>query len=148
MDTGTLKDLARASFRLVETGDEGLARQIIDPEFVNHEAEDYPEDAERQLKGPAGFLATGAWLRDAFSGLHFELAEMAVDGPTVMAASVMTGRHTGTYQGMPATGRAFSQKQVQILTISGSRIRAHRACGTISACCSSSAGDPAAADRS
>ena len=50
MDTDTLKDLARASFRLVETGDEQLARQIIDPEFVNHEAADDPEDADRQLK--------------------------------------------------------------------------------------------------
>jgi predicted ester cyclase len=52
---------------------------------------------------------------------------MAVDGPTVMAASVMTGRHTGTFQGIPATGRAFSQKQVHIMTISGSLITAHRA---------------------
>ena len=52
---------------------------------------------------------------------------MAVDGPTVMAASVMTGLHTGTFQGIPATGRAFSQKQVHIMTISGSLITAHRA---------------------
>jgi hypothetical protein len=36
-----------------------LARaKIIDPGFVNHEAEDDPEDADRQLTGPAGFLAT------------------------------------------------------------------------------------------
>ena len=127
MDATTLKELARASFRLIETGDEQLARQIIDPDFTNHEAEDDPDDAERQLKGPAGFLATGVWLRDAFSELHFELREVAVDGPTVMAASVMTGRHTGTFLGVPATGRAFSQQQVHIFTTADSQITAHRA---------------------
>jgi predicted ester cyclase len=44
-----------------------------------------------------------------------------------MAASVMTGRHTSTFRGIPAAGRPVSQKQVHILTISGSLIRAHRA---------------------
>jgi predicted ester cyclase len=127
MNADALKELACASFRVIETGDEQLARQIIDPEFVNHEAEDDPEDAGRQLTGPAGFLATGAWLRDAFSDLRFELRETAADGPTVMAASVMTGRHTGTFQGIPATGRTFRQQQVHIFTVSGNLITAHRA---------------------
>jgi predicted ester cyclase len=79
------------------------------------------------VTGPAGFLATGAWLRDAFSDLRFELRETAADGPTVMAASVMTGRHTGTFQGIPATGRTFRQQQVHIFTVSGNLITAHRA---------------------
>jgi predicted ester cyclase len=127
VNANTLKELARASFRLIETGDEHVARQIIDPEFVNHEAKDDPQDSERQLTGPAGFLATGAWLRAAFSELRFELRETAVDGPTVMAASVMTGRHTGTFQGIPATGRAFSQQQVHIFTTADGLITAHRA---------------------
>jgi len=127
MNTSDLKQLAGASFRLIENGDEELARQIIDPEFVNHEAEDDPEDADRQVNGPAGFLATSAWLRDAFSDLRFELRETAVDGSTIMAASVMTGTHTGTFQGIPPTGRAFRQQQVHILTTAGNRITSHRA---------------------
>lgn len=127
MSTDALKELARASFRLIETGDEETARRIIDPGFVNHEAADDPEDAERQLNGPAGFLATGTWLRDAFSDLRFELRETAVDGPTVIAASVMTGRHTGTFQGIPATGRTFGQQQVHIFTTADGRITGHRA---------------------
>ena len=127
MDTGTLKDLARASFRLVETGDERLARQIIDPEFVNHEAEDDPEDAEPPAQGSGRFPR------------HRRVAARCVQRTALRASR--DGRRradghgrvrhdrpaTGTFQGIPATGRAFSQKQVHILTISGSRIRAHRA---------------------
>jgi predicted ester cyclase len=59
--------------------------------------------------------------------MSFELRETAVDGPTVIAASVMTGRHTGTFQGIPATGRTFSQQQVHIFTPAGGSITGHRA---------------------
>jgi predicted ester cyclase len=127
MTPSAQKELARESFQLIETGDEELARRIIDPEFVNYEADDDPEDAGRQLEGPDGFLATSAWLRDAFSDLRFEQQETAVDGPTVIAASVMTGRHTGIFQGIPATGREFRQKQVHIMTTADGRITSHRA---------------------
>ena len=60
------KAIARESFRLIETGDAKLAQHIIAPDFINQEAEDDPEDVERQQHGPAGFLATSRWLRDAF----------------------------------------------------------------------------------
>jgi ketosteroid isomerase-like protein len=54
-----LKDLARAAFRLIETGDEAEAARIVSPDFVNREAEDDPDEPERQQRGPAGYLATG-----------------------------------------------------------------------------------------
>jgi predicted ester cyclase len=127
MSTQALKDVAVASFQLIETGDEDLAGQIIDPAFVNHEAEDDPEDAGRQLTGPAGFLATAAWLREAFSDLHFEIQESAVEGETVFVASHMTGTHTGTFQGIAPSGRAFRQEQVHIFTTTDGKITAHRA---------------------
>ena len=72
-----LKEVALASFRLIETGDEAEAARIVSPDFVNLEAEDDPEDAERQEHGPAGFLATSRWLRDAFSDLRFEIQPVA-----------------------------------------------------------------------
>lgn len=56
------KAIAHQSFRLIENGDVELAQQIIATGFVNEEAEDDPGDVERQLHGPAGFLATSRWL--------------------------------------------------------------------------------------
>jgi predicted ester cyclase len=121
------KQLASRSFRLIETGDAALAETIIAPDYTNHEAADDPEQPARQLRGPIGFLATSPWLRDAFPELAFHEREVTVDGPTVLAATTMTGRRTGTFQGIPATGRSFEQNQVHIFQIVASQITSHRA---------------------
>jgi steroid delta-isomerase-like uncharacterized protein len=121
------KTIARESFRLIETGDAELAEHIIAADFVNQEAEDDPEDVERQQHGPAGFLATSRWLRDAFSNLRFELQETVAEGDTVIAAATMTGQHTGAFNGIPPTGRPIAHKQVHIFTIADGQITSHRA---------------------
>jgi predicted ester cyclase len=121
------KTIAHQSFRLIETGDPRLAEQIIAPDYVNDEAKDDPEDVERQQDGPAGFLATSRWLRDAFSNLRFELQETVAEGGTVMAAAVMTGQHTGTFNGIAPTGRSITHKQVHIFAIADNQITRHRA---------------------
>jgi predicted ester cyclase len=121
------KAVARESFRLIETGDTELAQHIIAADFINQEAEDDPEDVERQQHGPAGFLATSRWLRDTFSNLRFELQETLAEGDTVMAAAVMTGKHTGVFNGIAPTGRPISHKQVHIFTVTDGQITRHRA---------------------
>jgi predicted ester cyclase len=129
------KNIALESFRLIETGDAELAERIIAPGYLNQEAEDDPDDAERQLPGPAGFLATGQWLRDAFADLRFELQEaLAQEGAeeeseesVVMAAAIMTGQHTGTFNGIAPTGKRIHHKQVHIFRIRDGRITHHRA---------------------
>jgi predicted ester cyclase len=121
------KTIAHQSFRLIETGDPQLAEQIIAPDFVNDEAKDDPEDVERQQDGPAGFLATSRWLRDAFSNLRFELQETVAEDGTVMAAAIMTGQHTGMFNGIAPTGRSITHKQVHIFAIADNQITRHRA---------------------
>jgi predicted ester cyclase len=122
-----LKTLAHESFRLIESGDEQLAARIVAPDFINHEAADDPDEVQRQQRGPAGFLATGSWLRAAFSELHFECKETAADADLVMAAGTMTGRHTGVFQGIEPTGRRIAQEQVHIFTTAGGHLTSHRA---------------------
>jgi predicted ester cyclase len=121
------KTVALDSFRLVETGDPGLARRIIAVAYVNQEADDDADDVDRQLPGPAGFLATSRWLRHAFSDLHFELQEVIAEGGLVMAAATMTGRHTGAFNGIEPTDKRINHKQVHIFTIVDGQITHHRA---------------------
>jgi predicted ester cyclase len=121
------KTIAHQSFRLIETGDPDLAERIIAPDYVNDEAKDDPDDVERQKYGPAGFLATSRWLRDAFSNLRFELQETVAEGGTVMAAAVMTGQHTGVFNGIAPTGRSITHKQVHIFAVADNQITHHRA---------------------
>lgn len=121
------KAVALESFRLIETGDEELAQRIIAPGYVNQEADDDPDDVERRLLGPAGFLATSRWLRDAFSDLRFEPQETAAEDETVIAAATMTGEHTGVFNGIEPTGKRINHKQVHIFTVAGGQITHHRA---------------------
>jgi len=121
------KAIALESFRLIETGEAELAQRIIAPDYVNQEAEDDPDDVERRLPGPAGFLATSQWLRDAFSQLRFELQETVAEEGVVMAAATMTGEHTGAFNGIAPTGKRISHRQVHIFTIAEGRITRHRA---------------------
>ncbi|OIN82316.1 ester cyclase [Mycobacterium malmoense] len=112
---------------MIETGDEELAQRIIAPGYVNQEADDDPDDVERRLLGPAGFLATSRWLRDAFSDLRFELQETAAEDEIVIAAAAMTGEHTGVFNGIEPTGKRINHKQVHIFTVAGGQITHHRA---------------------
>jgi len=125
------KNVALESFRLIETGEAQLAERIIAPGFRNQEADDDPGDVERQLPGPPGFLATSQWLRDAFSDLRFELQEVLAEGgaeeAVVMAAAMMTGEHTGPFNGIEPTGTRINHKQVHIFHVANGQITYHRA---------------------
>lgn len=121
------KAVAVDSFRLIETGDAELARQIIAPDYVNQEADDDPEDSERRHRGPAGFLATSQWLRAAFSDLRFELQEVVAEDDVVIAAATMTGRHSGVFNGIEPTGRPISHQQAHFFTLADGQISRHRA---------------------
>ena len=44
-----------------------------------------------------------------------------------MATAVMTGRHTGPFNGIAPTGRPIAHKQVHIFTIADGQISRHRA---------------------
>ncbi len=121
------KNIALESFRLIETGDAQLAQRIIAPDFVNQEADDDPDDPERQRPGPAGFLATSQWLRDAFADLRFELQEAVADEHVVMVAATMTGEHVGLFNGIEPTGKRISHKQVHIFRVADDQITDHRA---------------------
>jgi predicted ester cyclase len=129
------KTVALESFRLIETGDPGLAQRIIAAAYVNQEADDDPDDVDRQLSGPAGFLATSRWLRDAFSDLRFELQEVIAEARLVVAAATMTGQHTGAFNGIEPTGKQINHKQVHIFTIVDGQLTHHRAVRDDRACC-------------
>ena len=45
----------------------------------------------------------------------------------MLAATTMTGTHTGTFNGIEPTGRAIAEEQVHIFTVVGGQITFHRA---------------------
>jgi predicted ester cyclase len=119
------KAVAIASFRLIENADPETARHIIAADFINREAEDDPEQTDRNLTGPEGFLATATWLKGAFAELRFKDIEAIAEDEQVAVRAVMTGRHVGEFQGIAPTGKCIRQRQIHLFRLQMGKIVEH-----------------------
>ncbi|MGW5030843.1 ester cyclase [Streptomyces nigra] len=127
-------ELGRGLFRILETGDPALAADVVHAEFRNREAAVSPESCA--IPGPAGVLASGAWMRSAFSDLRFAVTDIAHDGEQVWVRLRMQGRHTGPFvkfrdgsldQAVPPTGREIDFEQIHVLGLCDGQVISHEA---------------------
>ncbi|MGN6160838.1 MAG: ester cyclase [Marmoricola sp.] len=127
-------ETAHRLFQAMETGDRALAAAVVHPDHINYASADQPP--ANQQAGLAGFLATSAWLRLAFSDLHFDVHETIVDDDRVVAHVTMTGRQTGPFVvcppgakpvSFPATGAHFAVAQCHLLTVRDGLVLDHAA---------------------
>jgi ketosteroid isomerase-like protein len=121
------KQVVLDSFRLLETGDGVTADRIIAPDFINREADDDPDRPDRGLRGPVGVIATSRWLAETFSDLRFNHHEVVAEDERVVVVTTMTGIHTGTLNGIPATGKRFQQRQFHLYRLRAGQIVEHLA---------------------
>ncbi|WP_377272980.1 ester cyclase [Peterkaempfera sp. SMS 1(5)a] len=127
-------ELAHGLFRVLETGDLELAVDVVDEQNHNREAAVAPPACA--IPGPAGTLASGAWLRSAFSDLRFPVLGVARNDDQVWVRLRMQGRHTGPFvrfkdgaldQAIPPTGREIDFEQVHLLDVRGGKVVRHEA---------------------
>jgi predicted ester cyclase len=130
----TAAELAQGLFRVLESGDTDLAAEVISVDFRNREATVAP--APCSIPGPAGVLASGAWMRSAFSELRFPIMDFATNDRQVWVRLRMQGRHTGPFvrfregvleQAVPATGREIDFEQVHVLELREGKVAGHEA---------------------
>ncbi|WP_228396544.1 ester cyclase [Streptomyces sp. RB17] len=131
MDT---TELARGLFRVLETGDPALAADVVHEDFRNREATVAPQACVQP--GPAGVLASGAWMRSAFSDLRFPVLGSALDDGEIWVRLRMQGRHTGAFvrfrdgaldQAIPPTGRDIDFEQIHVLGLRDGKVVRHEA---------------------
>ena len=127
-------NLAHGLFRILETGDPALALDVVAPDNDNREAFVAPPACA--IAGPAGTLASGAWLRSAFSDLRFPILGIARNDNQVWVRLRMQGRHTGPFvrfrngtldQAIPPTGREIDVEQVHLLDVRDGKVVRHEA---------------------
>lgn len=129
-------DSARSLFKVLEAGDPALAAEVVGTDFHNREAFNSP--AACAIPGPAGVLASSAWMRSAFTGLRFPVLDTAVDDERgqVFVRIRMQGRHTGPFvlfrdgkldKIMPPTGRELDYEQIHVLTVRDGKVVGHEA---------------------
>jgi len=126
--------LAHGLFRILETGDPALAAEVVHEDFHNREAAVSP--AACALPGPAGVLASSAWMRSAFSDLNFPVLGIAHNDEQVWIRLRMRGRHTGPFvrfrdgaldQTIPPTGRDIDFEQIHVFDLRDGKVVGHEA---------------------
>jgi len=83
LDRHTAEQLVLGMFAVVTHGDPELAIRCIHPDYMNEESANEPPACS--TPGPAGLAATGAWLRSAYSDLHYEVRDILHDGDQAIA---------------------------------------------------------------
>lgn len=133
---GSATDSARSLFKVIETGDAALAAEVVGADFHNREAVNSP--AACAIPGPAGVLASSAWMRSAFTDLRFPVLAMGVDDERgqVFVRVRMQGRHTGAFvlfrdgkldKILPPSGRDMDYEQIHVLTVRDGKVVGHEA---------------------
>ncbi|MEV0407002.1 ester cyclase [Actinoallomurus sp. NPDC050550] len=127
-------ELAYGLFRVLEAGDPALAADVVHEDFHNREAAVAPPACA--LPGPAGVLASGAWMRSAFSDLRFPVLGIARNDDQIWVRLRMRGRHTGPFvryrdgaldQAIPPTGRDIDFEQIHVLGLRDGKVVSHEA---------------------
>lgn len=130
----TATDLAAGLFKVLETGDPALAAQVVHEEFHNREAAVAPPAC--RIAGPAGVLASSAWMRSAFEGLRLPFLETIHNDDQVWVRLRMQGRHNGAFvlfkdgavdQVVPPTGREIDFEQIHVLDLRDGKVIRHEA---------------------
>ena len=89
--------------------DQTALRELMDDSFVNHEA---PPDTPPGLGSVTMFMNL---LAGAFSDQRWTIDQVIAEGDLVAIHCVHSGRHTGDFFGLPATGRQFAYKQMHMI---------------------------------
>lgn len=110
----TTEERNKAAFRRMY--EEGLNRgvldvadELIDPDFLDHEA--HPGASS----GPESMRGLIKMLRTAFPDLHFEIEALIAEGDTVAGRLTMNGTHEGPLMNMPPTDRPVQQAHMHFV---------------------------------
>jgi steroid delta-isomerase-like uncharacterized protein len=122
-EPGTAVDIKEVARRTLEeifpANDAAAIVETTADDFVNHEA---PPGTP---PGPGSVIYFMQLLADAFSDQRWDVEQVMSDGDLVAVRCTHSGRHTGTFFGVPATGRTFCYKQMHILRFENGKAAEH-----------------------
>jgi predicted ester cyclase len=91
--------------------DQSLLAGLVSDRFVNHEA---PPGTPPGRGGITMFMDL---LSRAFSDQAWDIDHVVEEGDMVVVHCTHSGRHTGDYFGLPASGNRFSYRQMHLLRL-------------------------------
>jgi predicted ester cyclase len=117
--TSNIEAAMRMQLEYYGEGRYELAKQMVTPDFVDHEAP--PGTPE----GPEGANAVLRWLRGAFDDLAYEVHDAFGDGDRVAIRLTTRGTHTGEFMGRQPTGRRFEIEAIHLYRIEDGKLAEH-----------------------
>lgn len=98
------------------TGDGAALARVFANDVVDH------NPVHGQRPGIAGIVWFCEAYRAGFPDAHFTIEDLIAEGQTVVARLEVHGTNTGTFQGMPPTGKRIAMSAIDILRIEGGRV--------------------------
>jgi predicted ester cyclase len=102
------KQVTRELLAVFEHGRLEMIDELVDADFVNHEA---PPGSPQ---GREGLKQTISWLRGLWGPMRAEIEDEICEDDKVVARIVMHGHHVGEFLGRPPTGKEYAAKQIHI----------------------------------
>lgn len=122
-DTMNITDVKTAARRVLEevfpADDEAALIAAVTEDFINHEA---PPGTP---PGPEGAIFYMHALARAFTDQRWTVHHVLAEGDTAVVYCTHSGRHTGPFFGLPATGREFAYQQMHIIRVMGRKGAEH-----------------------
>lgn len=117
MNTEEIKLIARrVPYEIFNQGKLALADEIVSPDFVNHSS--MPGLATR---GPEAVRQLAETVRTAFPDLRYTLEAEIAEGDKVVHRVTARGTNTGSFMGIPPTGKAATWTETHIIRFQGNK---------------------------
>ncbi len=110
VDSIDIKTAARLMLEVIfPADDEAAVIENVTDDFINHEA---PPGTP---PGPGAVIGYMHLLAKAFSDQRWTIHRVITEGDTAVVYCTHSGRHTGDFFGLPATGRSFAYQQMHMI---------------------------------
>lgn len=117
----------RFNIEVIQNGNEGEFRALMRPDFINHAT------PEGMPNGPESMWNTfQTVLRPALSDLTVTIHDQVAEGDKVTTRKTISGVHTGTLLGVPATGREIAISVIDMVRVQDGRYAEHWGLNTLS----------------
>ena len=117
----------RFNIEVIQNGSEVAFQALMSPDFINHAA------PPGMPQGPESMWDTfEKVLRPALSNLKIVIHDQIAEADKVTTRKTISGIHSGTLLGVPATGGELTISVIDIVRIEGGRYAEHWGLNTLS----------------
>ncbi|MFC3164665.1 ester cyclase [Ciceribacter thiooxidans] len=127
MSTDNKEVVRRFNIEVIQNRNEAEFHALMAPDFVNHSA------PPGMPNGPESMWNTFQnVLRPALSDLKVTIHDQIAEGDKVTTRKTISGVHSGTLMGIPATGRGVAISVIDIVRVEDGRYAEHWGLNTLS----------------